>query len=474
MRHTAVIVVATIAAGAAAQPTAPDPAAAVRYDHHRLVRVTVRDARELATALALTDDVWSCAGVANGPWHARFTPEQYGALRAAGIEHAVIVENLQERVDAENARLRAPQPDGPWFADFKDYEAISSYVDTLVALRPDIASRLTFGKSLQGRAMFALRITNPAFNPGRCKPAVVFNSTQHAREWIAPMVNMYAADRLVRDHGIDPVATDLVNRIEFLFVPVVNPDGYQWSWDVDRYWRKTRRPNANGTFGVDPNRNWGFQWGVSLPHANAGNSNPGSSVYWGTGPFSEPETAAMRDFIQIRPQVRAHADIHSFGPLILHPWAYSPTPSPDHALFQMLGQEMRARILAVHNVAYTLGIWYNALYPSAGAATDWLYGDRKVASFTLELRGPDFVVPPTTILPNAQEIYPAILYYADWMADRYPFNADYNNDCLYTIADFGAFQAGFVAGQPRADFNGDGQLTIADFGAFQAAFVEGR
>jgi hypothetical protein len=77
-------------------------------------------------------------------------------------------------------------------------------------------------------------------------------------------------------------------------------------------------------------------------------------------------------------------------------------------------------------------------------------------------------------MPNALEIYPALLHFADWTADRYPFNADYNNDCVYTIADFGAYQAGFVNGEPRADFNGDGQLTIADFGAFQNAWVEGR
>ncbi len=459
---------------ALAQPTAPDPARAVRYDDHRLVRVTVRDARELMTALALTDDVWTCGGSGIGSWDARFSPDQYAALRGTGIAHAVIDPNLQARIDAENARLRSAHPDGPWFADFKNYTAISAYVDTLGALRPDLATRITLGQSLEGRTIFGLRITNPGFNPGRCKPAVVFNSTQHAREWIAPMVNMYAADRLVHDYGTDPVVTDLVDRLEFLFVPIVNPDGYQWSWDVDRYWRKNRRPNAGGSFGVDTNRNWGFQWGVTLPHANGGNANPTSSVYWGTGPFSEPETQVMRDFVQARPQVRAHADIHSYGQLLLHPWAHTANLSPDHATFTTLGQDMRTLILGVHNRPYTPGRYYTTLYPSSGAGTDWFYGARNVASFTIELRGPDFVLPATEIIPNAEEAYPALLHYADWTADRYPFKADYNDDCLYTIADFGAFQTGFVAGELRADFTGDGQLTIADFGAFQTAWVAGR
>ncbi len=481
MRTTPLILL--FAASALAQPTAPNPAAVVRYDHHRLVRVTVRDARELVAALALTDDVWTCGGVGIGAWDARFSPDQYDALRASGIPHAVVIENLQARIDAENARLRSPLPrppsplqaaDGPWFADFKNYAAISAYVDTLAALRPDIATRIILGQSLEGRAIFGLRITNDGFNPGRCKPAVVFNSNQHAREWIAPMVNMYAADRLVRDYGTDPVVTDLVNRVEFLFVPVVNPDGYQWSWDVDRYWRKNRRPNAGGSFGVDTNRNWGFQWGVPLPHSNAGNSNPTSQVYWGTGPFSEPETQVMRDFILARPQFRSHADIHSYGQLLLHPWCWTPTPSPDHALFQSLGLQFRNLILAVHNRAYTYGIWYNTLYPSSGAATDWVYGARGRASFTFELRGPDFVLPPTEIIPNSQEVYPALLHYADWTADTFPFKADFNDDCEYTVADFSAFQTAFVAGDPRADFNGDGQFTVADFSAFQSAWVAGQ
>lgn len=459
------------------QPQATDPGGVARYDGHRLVRVAPRGIAELRSLLAVADDIWSCAQAGAGELDARVSPEQYAALVATGLPHTVLNTNLQAAIDAENARLRAggaSGPDGPWFADFKNLAAISDYVDTLAALRPDLATRLPLGASIEGRTIFGLRIANDSINPGRCRPAVLLNSTQHAREWIAPMVNMYAADKLIRTYDTDPVVRDLVDHVEFLVVPVVNPDGYVYTWTNDRYWRKNRRNNGNGTFGVDTNRNWGFQWGVTLPHVNAGNANPSSSVYWGTAPFSEPETQALRDVVQARPQLRAHADIHSYGQLLLHPWAYSPSPSPGHAVFQAIGLEMRSRILAVHNCAYTAGIWYANLYPSSGAATDWMYGSRAFNSFTIELRGPDFVLPATEIIPNAEEVYPALLYYAQWTLDRYPFNADFNNDCLYTVADFGAFQTGFVAGDPRADFNGDGRLTVADFGAFQNAWIEGR
>ncbi|MFM9996733.1 MAG: M14 family zinc carboxypeptidase [Phycisphaerales bacterium] len=468
--RTGPMLIALLAAAPAAhgQPLAV-PGAAVRYDGHRLVRVTVRDSRELMTALSLTDDVWTCGGVGLGSWEARFSPEQYESLRLTGIAHAVITPDLQPALDAENARLRgAGAPDGPWFADFKTLAQISDYVDTLVALRPDLASRTTIGTSVQGRPIFALRISNDAVNPGRCKPAIIFNSTQHAREWIAPMVNMYAADRLVRDYGSDPAVTDLVDRVRFYIVSVTNPDGYQYSWDVNRYWRKNMRPPPAGStcVGVDTNRNWSFQWG-----GVGASTSPCSETYRGAGPFSEPEPLALANFASSMPELRAHVDIHSYGQLLLHPWAFTPTPSPGHAVFQTVGQQMRQLILAVHNRPYTPGIWYSALYPSSGTATDWFYGAAAVPSFTFELRGPDFVLPPTEIVPNSEEIFPALLHYAQWTADLHPFRADMNNDCLYTVGDFGAFTNAFVTADPRADFTNDGQFTVADFGAFQGQWV---
>lgn len=444
-------------------PLAEPPA---RYDGHRLVRVTVENLRELRTVLALTDDVFTCGGVGLGTWDARFAPGPFEALQVSGISHSVLREDLQAGIDAERARITASVPDGPWFAEFKDLAAISAYVDTLVALRPDVASRLSLGQSLEGREIFALRISNDQANPGRCKPTLLFNATQHAREWIAPMVTMYAADQFVRGYGSDPIVTDLVDRTEILIVPVVNPDGYVWTWTMDRYWRKNRRPNAGGSFGVDTNRNWSYQWG-----GVGASTSPTSQTYRGTGPFSEPETQVMRDLVATRPGLRAHVDVHSYGQLLLYPWCYTPSPSPGHGTFVAIAQQMRALILAVHARAYTAGTWYTALYPSSGTATDYVYGAAGANSYTFELRGPDFVVPPGTILPNAEEIFPALVYFGQWTVAEYPFQADFNGDCVYNLADFGAFQTAFAQGDPRADFNGDGLLNLADFGAFQTAFA---
>src|SRR5690606_2987818 len=137
---------------------------------------------------------------------------------------------------------------------------------------------------IQGREIFEVKITGPG---GGSKPKVVLNGCQHAREWLSPMSVCWAAEQLALGDGVDGQITALLDSVEVHLIPVVNPDGYEFSHDLSRYWRKNRRNNGDGTFGVDLNRNWAYQFG------GASSSGSGSSEeYRGTAAFSEPETAA--------------------------------------------------------------------------------------------------------------------------------------------------------------------------------------
>src|SRR4029450_12339336 len=113
------------------------------------------------------------------------------------------------------------------------------------------------------------------------------NGCQHAREWIAVMTPMYVADALVREYGRDARITAALDRVDFYIVPVTNPDGFEFTYTPppvgDRMWRKNRRNNGNGSFGVDLNRNWSVDWGGP----NSTSTSPSSETYIGTGPFSE-------------------------------------------------------------------------------------------------------------------------------------------------------------------------------------------
>jgi len=83
---------------------------------------------------------------------------------------------------------------------------------------------------------------------------------QHAREWIAPAAVMYVVEKLARGYGVDPEITTMLQSYEFAIAPILNPDGYEYSRTTFRYWRKNRRVNRDGSFGVDLNRNWDSHW----------------------------------------------------------------------------------------------------------------------------------------------------------------------------------------------------------------------
>jgi murein tripeptide amidase MpaA len=219
----------------------------------------------------------------------------------------------------------------------------------------------------------------------------------------------------LNQYGVDTTITRMVNHAEIWIVPMVNPDGHQYSVTNQRLWRKNRRNNGDGTFGVDLNRNYGYQWG-----------GPGSSgdtfseIYRGSAPFSEPETQAVRDFLrQQRPA--SLISYHNYSQLVLYPWGYTNNPAPDEMVMHNLAVAMADRIRVVHNVRYTPE-QSSDLYLASGDTTDWLYGEFGVPNFTIELRPqsavPGFELPENQIEPTFEENLPAALYLVDWVLQQ--------------------------------------------------------
>lgn len=456
-----------LTSSAAAQPHAgPD---AARFDDHRLVRVQVQSKAQLELLGQISDDIWTHRPEP-GPIDCRVSPEAMAKLQASGLAHDVIEENLQSLIDAESKRLNGPSPRA-WFDDYKDYNAINEYLQTLADLRPDLAQKLQIGSSLEGRPVYALRISNDAVGSPGCKPAVVFTCCQHAREWIAPMVGMFAADALIRRYDDDPILQQIVDSSEIIIVPIVNVDGYEFTWSDNRLWRKNRRDNGNGSFGVDLNRNWSYGWGSN----NGSSGNPGSGTYRGPFPFSEPEIDNVRNLIISNPRVRTHIDIHSYGQMILAPWGYTSDLPPEHETYQALGAQMRQLILDIHGKAYRHGPLYTVLYPISGGIGDWFWGNQALYSFLFELRGNPggFILPPEQIIPNGEEILPSLIAYTQWTIDQFTPTADFNADGTVNAEDVQAFLTAFSTGDPAADMNADRQVNIRDILIFLNFFVEG-
>ena len=397
--------------GAGAPPGVPP--AMVRYDGHKVVRVTVTTPRELLVATTLAESVWS-EGSGIGTFDIQLSPKGYEQLVKEGLPHRVLIADLQALTDAQFAeieRLRQLR-DTAWFQNYHTLAEIHAYIDQLAAAYPQLASSFVVGTSLEGRQIKGLRVTGPGDTSNRS--AAFYNGGQHAREWVSPATVMYIGEKLLTGYGSDVRITSLVNNCEFLLVPVCNPDGYVYTWSTDRYWRKNRRNNGNGSYGVDMNRNWGYQWG-----GQGASTNPGDETYRGPSAFSEPETQALRDFITTRPRIRTTLDFHSYSQLILSPWAYTSALPPDQPTFALLNGRIQSAIASVNGLVYTAGPTYTTIYPASGAATDWCYGARGALGLSIELRDTGtygFALPPAQIIPTGEENFAGILPLSEYVA----------------------------------------------------------
>lgn len=381
----------------------------VRYDGHKVVRAYLQDEQQLDFVLTITDDVWS-HGEGVGPLDFRVDPSQFSVLSSSGIAFDVLIEDVQKLVDAERSVVIAG---GDPFTDYLPLEGVEAYVESLIALRPDLAQPMVFGTSLEGRPMRGLRITGPG---GGTKPGIFYHGAQHAREWITVPATLYIADQLIRNYDTDPYIRNLVDRNEWYILPVLNVDGYVYTWTAERLWRKNRRDNGNGTFGVDLNRNWGYQWGGP---GSSGNTN--SETYRGPAAFSEPETQAMRDFFMAYPNIVGYCDTHCYSQLVMWPWGYTSDVTTEENYFQSIGQPMAAMLADPYGTRYVAGPVNTTIYPASGVSVDWVYGDRGVRAITTELRDTGqfgFVLPAEQILPQCIELLPAMLYYADRVSAR--------------------------------------------------------
>ncbi len=282
----------------------------------------------------------------------------------AGLGRDLTIEVRERNLDARLARFREVPDAGAYHT----YEEVEAVIRSLVEARPDLVHHEVVGTSWEGRSIHAVRISSG----GEDLPAYMITGAHHAREWISVEVPVALMRWLVESYDTDPEAKALVDSRRIWVVPVVNPDGLVYSQTHYRMWRKNRRDNGDGEFGVDLNRNYGHVFG------QAGSSDSTwSDVYHGPEAFSEPETRALRDLVA-RERCVGTLSFHSYGELVLFPWSYGYEESPDHAALAA----MAAGIAAKNGYTAEKS---SDLYPSSGDFDDWFYGDAGAVSFTIEL-----------------------------------------------------------------------------------------
>ncbi|KAK6629899.1 hypothetical protein RUM43_003720 [Polyplax serrata] len=237
---------------------------------------------------------------------------------------------------------------------------IHGYLDYLTATYPNVCSQETIGYSVEKKPLKVLKISSGKENA----KAIWVDSGIHAREWITPATSTYAISQMIENgdgtHGVD-----------WYFLPLVNPDGYEHSHMYDRLWRKNRaNPYRGPCAGIDLNRNFGYRWG-----GQGSSQQPCRETYAGQGPFSEPETNSIKEFILKKPkEFKAYISLHSYGQYILYPWGYDRKVPPDYSDLHRVGRAMAQAMKNSGGQNYKVGSAAATLYPAAGGSDDWAKG----------------------------------------------------------------------------------------------------
>ncbi|XP_055624852.1 carboxypeptidase B-like [Toxorhynchites rutilus septentrionalis] len=310
-------------------------------------------------------------------------------------------------VSAEQYRKKPrPERHGPYGTmnslDFTrrylSYEEMHKYLNYVRQKRPDMVKLSLIGNSYEKRPLTAVTISSK--NPSK---TILIDAGIHAREWIAPATALYVIDRLVR-HANE--SRDLLSNLTWIILPLVNPDGYEYSLKVDKYWRKTRRPHRR-CHGTDINRNFGFHWGEK-----GASRNECVPTFAGPEAFSEPETRALRNFLLSKnSSIDFYLSLHSYGRFLLYPWGFKKDLSRRWKLMDAVARAGSVAMKLKHNANYRVGGAANLLYEASGGSDDYALAVARIPIvITMELPGDKNGFHPTqaNIAPFLEEAFTGI------------------------------------------------------------------
>jgi carboxypeptidase A2 len=391
----------------------------VRFDGYKVFDITPYTQEEVAYVHKLAEDVeldfWTEAAIPGLVHRVMIPPHKVNFvayyLDNQDIKYFVSDDNVQEKIDEEQQRLDARFSSRQPGVNAYDPEDFNTFEDIELEL-VEMASRcpasiecdvVSVGTSVEGRTLWQLTIHADS---GSAKRAIWIDSAIHAREWLAPATILRIMDYMTSQYGSDPDVTSMIDAYDWYFVPIMNPDGYVYSWDTNRNWRKSRNINEGSTcVGTDLNRNYDVNWGTS-----GISTNPCSDTYCGSSAASEPETVAIEaEFDRLADDLDAVVSFHTAATMWLIPWGHQIDGVcqyiPDHDEMMVILDATVDAVQETHgDLEWARGNSCATIYATSGTTHD--YAKHRIPnlpfSATPELRG-SFVMPPESITPSFEE-----------------------------------------------------------------------
>lgn len=349
--------------------------------------------------------------------------------------------SIESRLTTSYARGScAGTPQDLFFQDYQPLSVIYPWLRLVASLFPTHASLFSIGQSAEGRDIPALRLgaqRDDNGDPHRKRHTVLIVGGSHAREWISISTTAFVAYNLVTRYGHPQYSTvtKLLDHFDVVFVPVLNPDGYEYTWTTDRLWRKNRQSTSLPFCpGIDLDRSFGFGWDG---HGNADNAC--SDDYAGPAPLAATEAQILTEWARNETRDNnvtfvSYLDFHSYSQEILYPYSYTCDVNPPNLedLEEVaLGIAKSFRLTNGHyygvDSACSGSITYRdkvrkmrtQLESQGGSALDFFYHDLDVKlAFQVKLRDTGtygFLLPKSNIVPTGEEAYEAVVGLGRWL-----------------------------------------------------------
>ncbi|XP_030023345.2 carboxypeptidase B [Manduca sexta] len=353
------------------------------------------------------------------------------ALESYGISYRIHADDIKAKLDyddqlIEEQRVASIARNGGKqmpYDNYQEWEVIEAYMEDIARRFPNMATLVTAANSFEGRPIRYMKISTTNFQDTK-KPVIVIDAGIHAREWITPPTVTWAIRKLTED----VTEPDLLERFDWILLPVVNPDGYKFSFTTNRFWRKNRSINQhslnNLCVGVDGNRNYDFFWNTV-----GTSSNPCSDTYGGSHAFSEIETRVVRDILHEHlPRISLYLTMHSHGSMILYAWGHDGSLSNNAFGLHVVGVAMAEKIDQLslsHFPRYLVGNSVLVIgYGASGASEDYAHNIGVPLAYTYELPGlsfglQGFLLPPRYIEQVCRETWEGIVVGARKSGDMF-------------------------------------------------------
>ncbi|CCF58653.1 hypothetical protein KAFR_0F00560 [Kazachstania africana CBS 2517] len=329
-----------------------------------------------------------------------------------------------ESMGDESSIFSLSDLDESFFNGYKDLKTIYLWFDYLHSTFPDLVSVQSIGRTHEGNDLKILKISN---NPKENKKTIVVTGGIHAREWITVSTACYVMQQLLhnyKDH-VRNVERHFLEKFNYVFIPVINPDGYSYTWETDRLWRKNRQDTyISSCKGIDIETSFNYKWSN-----NKVNSFPCDENYNGEHAFHAIESQLINSFLFENSPVKYHGflDFHSYSQEILYPYTFScdTTPNNYENLVEVsfgISKSIKQTSGKVYDVIAACKDAGSDLTPGMGAGSilDYMYHNEVQWSLQLKLRDTGnhgFLLPSKFIKPVGNEMYNAFRYYCEFLVD---------------------------------------------------------